>query len=202
MKQLSYFEYIERGGESLRLDYALDENSLVIDVGGYVGDFAADLSDRFQCNIDVFEPVSEYAEKIEARFKTNDKINVIQAGLGASNREEVITIEGLGSSVFVDGREEKDKEKIQIISLVDYIQKKSYSKIDLIKINIEGGEFELLTDLLEHPEIMRNIKYFQIQFHDFVPGAEKMMEEIQQLLSKTHRRMWSFPFIWESWQAR
>jgi len=201
-KEVMYYKYLEQGGETLRLDYALGEDSFVIDVGGYIGDFAADISNEFHCYVDVFEPVAAYAEKIKERFKSNDKVNIIQAGLGSSNREEVITLEGLGSSVFVDGREEKDREKIKIISLVDYIKSKGYSKIDLIKINIEGGEFELLEGLLAHSGWVEKVKYFQIQFHDFVPDAEKKMMRIQELLSKTHRKMWCFPFIWESWKIK
>ena len=33
-KAISYWRYIECGGENLRLDYPLKENSLVIDIGG------------------------------------------------------------------------------------------------------------------------------------------------------------------------
>ena len=201
-KAISYCRYIECGGENLRLDYPLKENSLVIDIGGYVGDFAADIIATYNCKVTVFEPVAKYADEIRLRFSAMGNVDIIQAGAGASEREEVITIEGLGSSVFVDGREEKDKEKIKIISIVDYINSKNYSEINLMKINIEGGEFELLKSLLQHPDVMGKIKYFQIQFHDFVPNAEEMRVEIQKLLSKTHEKMWDFPFIWESWKIK
>ena len=64
----------------------------------------------------------------------------------------------------------------------------------------EGGEFELLNALLDRPDLIKKIKYFQIQFHDFVPDALKMRAEIQRRLSETHKVMWNFPFIWESWE--
>lgn len=201
-KEISYYRYMESGGEALRLDYPLKENSVVIDVGGYIGDFAADILEKFNCKIDVFEPVASYADEIRNRFASTDNIEVIQAGLGASEREEVITLEGLGSSVFTDGRKEVGTEKIKIISIVDYINLKDYEEIDLLKINIEGGEFELLNCLLEHPDLIKRIKYFQIQFHDFVPDAKEMRERIQVGLSKTHKKTWDFPFIWENWEIK
>jgi len=193
---------MEAGGESLRINYPLGKDAMVFDVGGYVGDFVSDIIQKFDCKIDVFEPVRQYAEEISERFANNGRVHVVQAGLGGSEREEIITISGLGSSVFGDGAAEDEKEKIRIISAVEYIQTKGYSIIDLMKINIEGGEYELLNSLLDQPDLVKGVRYFQIQFHDFVPGAQKLRSEIQKKLSKTHNLMWNFPFIWECWERK
>jgi FkbM family methyltransferase len=201
-KAIAYQMYIDAGGESLRLDYPLEEDSIVIDAGGYVGDFAADVTKKFDCRVDIFEPVTEYAKKIRGRFSFNNKVRVIQAGLGAEEKEEFINIEGLGSSVFGDHIEEAPKEKVKIVSAVDYIESNGYLTIDLMKINIEGGEYELLFSLIEHPELINNIKYFQIQFHDFVPDSQDMRTQVHKQLSKTHKLMWNYPFIWESWERK
>jgi len=201
-KRIAFYDYIERGGEELRLDYVLDKNDVVLDVGGYIGDFAVAVSDKFGCQVDVFEPVAQYANEIEARVASKNNIHVIQAGLGGRDRTETITVEGLGSSVFIEGRDDEIKETIKIISIVDYIESKGYASIGLIKMNIEGGEFELFETIFEHPDLLKKIKYFQIQFHDFVPNAEAMRADIQYKLSQTHKKMWDFPFIWESWELK
>lgn len=127
-------------------------------------------------------------------------MHVIQAGLGASDREEMIHIEGLDSSVFGDKAGEGSGERVRIVSAVDYIRGQGYSTIDLMKINIEGGEYELLHALLDDPDMIKGIRYLQIQFHDFIPDAKEMRAEIRRRLSETHELMWDFPFIWESWQ--
>jgi len=200
-KRTAYYNFIDKGGELLRSDYPLKKDSLIIDVGGYIGDFAFEMTQKFDCKIDVFEPAEQYAKKIRSRFASNNKVKVIQAGLGSTERSEIISIAGLGSSIFEgDFKGETSKEKIRIMSIIDYIQAEGYSKIDLLKINIEGGEFELLNALLDRPDLIKKIKYFQIQFHDFVPDALKMRAEIQRRLSETHKVMWNFPFIWESWE--
>ncbi len=201
-KQISYFKYIEDGGELLRLDYPLNEDAIIIDAGGYIGDFVADMTQKFDCRVDVFEPVERYAEKIRERFFSNDKVHVMQVGLGGSGKEALITVEGLGSSVFDGSSDDERKEKIKIISTIDYIQSKGYQTIDLMKINIEGGEYELLDSLLDHPKLIKRIKYFQIQFHDFISDAQNRRTEIQKKLSKTHKQMWNYPFIWESWEIK
>ena len=43
--------YRDKGDENLRLEYNLYEDSIVFDVGGYVGDFAEKISKKFGCKI-------------------------------------------------------------------------------------------------------------------------------------------------------
>jgi len=201
-KQIPYFKFVEEDGEFLRLDYPLDENSIVFDVGGHTGNFTAALVEKFDCRIDVFEPVASYAEKIRERFNSNNKINVIQAGLGASEREELINIDGLGSTMFGDDERDIPKEKIEIISAVDYIKSKGCTAIDMITINIEGAEYELFNSLLDHPELISSIKYIQIQFHDIVQMLKKRGMIFRWNCLKHMKKMWDFPFVWESWERK
>ena len=201
-KRIAYYQYLDAGGESLRLDYPLGEGAVVIDAGGFYGDFAAEVLARFNCSrIDVFEPVQQYAEGIRKRFGEEGRVHVLSCGLGGTEREEEIHVAGIGSSVFDRGESNEERtEKIRIISVVDYLRERNYPVIDLFKINIEGGEYELLNTLLTQSDLLENIRFLQIQFHDFVPGACEMREAIREGLSKTHRLMWNFPFIWESWE--
>ena len=200
LKRIAYHDFMKQGGERLRLDYQLTESDIVFDIGGYVGNFAGDIATKFSCTVDVFEPVARYAEEARKRLASNSKITVVQAGLGATNKEVFISVAGLGSSVFNDSQEEK--EEIRILSIIDYIEAKQYEQIGLMKINVEGGEFEIFEALFAHPELLTRIKYFQVQFHDFVPEALSRRGEIQQKLSETHTKMWDFPFIWESWEIK
>jgi len=199
-KAVACFDYLDAGGEALRLDYPLNECSLVIDVGGYIGDFAAEISNIFHCRIDVFEPVHRHAEIIRDRFVSNPQIQLIEAGLGALESEQLIGCDGAASTLFIDHNDAGRQEQIRIVSAIDYIRSSGYSDIDLIKVNIEGGEYELLEALLDCPDIISGIKYLQIQFHDFVPAAREKRLDIQNRLTKTHKPMWDFPFIWESWE--
>jgi len=198
----AFYQYQEAGGESLRLDYQLDKDSIVLDAGGYIGDFANDIHKRFKCEVDVFEPVNEYFEQIQKRFDGNTSIKIIQAGLGAAERTERICKQGLGSSTYSATYNHHDFESIKIIPVLDYIRSRNNGNIDLIKINIEGGEYDLLNSILETPDDIEKIRYLQIQFHDFVPNAEKLRENIRHKMSATHEIMWDFPFIWESWRLK
>lgn len=199
-KAVSCYEYIEAGGEKLRVQYPLEQDSVVLDVGGYLGDFAEELIARYNCSVDIFEPVKRYYDVISKKFKNNKKVFAFNYGLGATDTVEYISIDGLASSVYETKNTSSKREKIHIRSIIDYLEEKKYQKIDLLKINIEGGEYPLLLALTKRPDLMKNIRFIQIQFHDFIDNADQMRSQIQEQLSATHIQMWDFPFIWESWE--
>ncbi|MBX3012076.1 MAG: FkbM family methyltransferase [Caldilineaceae bacterium] len=188
----------DQGDKVLRLDYALGENSLVFDVGGYEGQWASDIFARYCCFIYIFEPVHKFAEQIEYRFKENKKIIVHKAGLADKNASVPITLSNDGSSVFTQG---SVLEQIQLIKAMDFIERNGIKKIDLMKINIEGGEYDLLEHLIDSG-FVQNIQNLQIQFHDFVPNAETRMLNIQQSLASTHELTYQYLFVWENWKLR
>jgi len=72
------------------------------------------------------------------------------------------------------------------------------TRVALCKINIEGGEYDLMDYILESG-LQKNVENFQIQFHkvgDFEGRYERMAEN----LTKTHSISWRQPFVWENWR--
>ena len=89
IKDTALNNWREDGGDYvLRFNYALNERSIVIDLGGYDGQWSSDLFSRYCCNIHIFEPVEIYARKISSRFFLNNKINVYHYALGSSDKKE------------------------------------------------------------------------------------------------------------------
>ena len=192
----------DQGDQTLRLNYLLDEDSLVFDVGGYIGNFAADIFCKYNCNIYIFEPVTEFYEKIKARFSNNPKVKVFHAGLSDTSSTAKISVCDTSSSIFKKNSDEMEKsQEIKLISVVDFIKDHGIKEIDLMKINIEGGEYPLLDSLIEH-NLLGIARYYQIQFHKFIPDAKEKRENIRTELSKTHRLLWDYPFVWESWEKK
>ena len=70
-----------------------------------------------------------------------------------------------------------------------------------MKINIEGGEYDLLEDFIQSGEIKKIIN-IQVQFHYFITGAKTRMRKIQKSLRKTHVLTYQYPFIWENWRIK
>jgi len=186
----------DNGDKTLRLEYSLSDNSVVFDLGGYEGQWASDIFSKYCCFIYVFEPVKEFATNIEHRFAKNNKISVHQFGLSSLSKKSHVFIDNDSSSTF---KGEKFREEINIVKATDFIKDYNIHTIDLMKINIEGGEYELLEHFLESGFI-KNINNIQIQFHDFIPNAEERMKKIQYELQKTHYLTYQYPFVWENWQ--
>lgn len=183
------------GGEQFRYDYALNSESLVIDLGGYRGQWASDIYARCNCRVLVCEPVKSFAERIERRFRNNPNIEVFRLALGATRRQESIALNEDQSSVYRTG---PVKEIVQFEDVVTFFTNRAIACVDLMKVNIEGGEYELLPRLIE-TELVKKIKNIQIQFHDVGTGSEARMKEICSELSKTHKPTYQYKFVWENW---
>lgn len=185
----------DRGDKTLRLDYDLDENSLVFDLGGYEGQWASDIFSMYCCTIHVFEPVTEFADRIEQRFYRNERIFVHKFGLSNENRVVEISVNRDSSSLYKSGNHIADA---RLVRAVDFMRQNHIERIDLMKINIEGGEYDLLEHLIDSGFI-KNITNIQVQFHDFVPDADERTVMIQKELEVTHSLTYQYPFVWENW---
>lgn len=184
-----------RGDHTLRLDYDLGRDSLVVDVGGFRGQWASDIYARFRSRVVVFEPVPEFAIQLAERFAGNDDVEVVPVGLaGRSRREDMLLDEDASSALLGGGR----RVSVDLVAAAPYLEQRCISAIDLMKVNIEGGEYELLEHLLDTGWVDR-IGHLQIQFHDFVPNADARTASIRRRLAESHRCDWSCAPFWESW---
>ena len=188
--------YKDNAEETLRLDYPLNENSLVFDIGGFNGGFAERMYEKYKCNILVFEPVLEYYKIIEEKFIDNPKIKVYNYGLSNKSKYIDFCVKGVGSSAYQIDNE--SHEKVKLYSITDFFKENSITKVDLMKINIEGGEFDLLPSMIEN-ELLPMISDLQIQFHKFIKNSNLKRNDIVESLSKTHKLTFNYYFVWENW---
>ena len=184
------------GDHGLRLDYPLTEESVVVDVGGYKGQWASDIYGRFSCHVHVFEPMPGFADLIEQRFAHNSKVIPYRYGLGASDRWVQISVDDDASSMIATA---EAAETVEIRSAVDAVR--TLGEVDLMKLNIEGAEYELL-EALDAADALRQVRYVQVQFHDFVADAHARWQAARASLGKTHDLTWGYDFVWESWERR
>lgn len=191
--------FAAKGDQTLRLDYDLNSDSIVFDVGGYKGEFATEILCKYNSNIYIFEPIRDFFLIIKNKFSNNNKVKPFHYGLAGKDQEMQISLSDNSSSVYLNG---ENKETIQLKSIVNFIKTNNTEKIDLIKINIEGGEYELLESLIDSGYISI-IKNIQVQFHDFLfENAKERMNKIQKNLSKTHELTYQYEFVWENWKIK
>jgi FkbM family methyltransferase len=178
------------------LKYDLDQNSAVFDLGGYEGQWSSDILSMYDCSIRIFEPVDTFASRIEARFSSRKKIIVHRFGLSNETGNAQIYLAGDATSIFITGSECRE---IRLVKASDFFEREAISRVDLMKINIEGAEYDLLEHLLDSG-LTRLITNIQVQFHNIVPNAEGRMNKIQERLRATHYLTYQYPFVWENWR--
>lgn len=136
---------------------------------------------------------------IEERFKDNKKIHAFQYGLSGKDEEIEMSVMADGSSsVRLDSCV---MEKVSLRDASESIARLGVTHIDLMKINIEGGEYHVLPNLISSG-MVKNITDIQIQFHDFFDDAKEQREKIREELSKTHELTYDYYFVWENWRLK
>lgn len=188
----------DRGDLTKRLDYQLDQDALVWDVGGHEGQWASDIVGRFGCRVQVFEPAPASAEFIRWRFASNPRISVHPFALGATDAQVPLALAGDASSLLLSppksGRAQIERRDVSAVWR-DF----GLSRLSLLKLNIEGGEYDVLGRLIACGCIGQ-IDHLQVQFHDFVPQAAARRRDLGAALARSHTRTWCYDFVWENWR--
>lgn len=189
----------ERGDETYRLDYpSLNPNSIVVDLGGYKGEWSRDIYAKYSSNIFIFEPIPDYAEALNKFFQKNSKVTVLNKCVCLASGSVQMAIAENSSSTFKGTGNLVD---VEAYKMSDFFTEFNVDCIDLLKINVEGSEYEIIEDLFVSNK-MQLVKKFQIQFHDFVVDADKKIERARELLSVSHQQDWNFEFVWEGWTLK
>jgi FkbM family methyltransferase len=188
--------FADNGDLTLRLDYNLNENSVVFDLGGYHGEWSNKIFDKYKCNIYIFEPIEDFYNLIYNKFKDNNKIKVFNFGISDVNEKMFISLQNDGSSFNFKNENQLECE---VKSIIDVLTENNIKKIDLIKINVEGDEYKILNKIITE-NLINVFDNIQVQFHGFSPNSIVLREQIQNELLKTHSLTYNYEFVWENWE--
>ena len=192
--------FSDRGDQTLRLEYPeLTSDSIVFDLGGYLGDFTASMIERYDCNAYIFEPHPEYFSKCIERFSSYKNVMVLNYGLADKDGEFLLSNQSDGSSFINPNHSQKNGINCILRDFSGVLKELDVKNIDLMKINIEGGEFSLMEHIISCGD-QAIVRQYQIQFHNFVENAVDRRRQISSALSETHVRTWCYTFVWENWR--
>ena len=188
----------DKGDARLRLDYPLNKHSIVFDVGGYEGEWTAQIAQRYDPLIYIFEPIPIFYEKINQRFFGRSKIRTFNFGLLDKSCNESMYCSMDGSSLF---RTADQRIIVQLKDIVTFVDSENINCIDLIKINIEGSEYPLLQHMLS-TGLVKKCKNIQVQFHLISPDDPRRRQQIRAGLEQTHYLTYDYTFVWENWRRK
>ena len=195
--------FSEEGDFTHNLNCDLTKDSIVFDVGGYAGEWAERIYNKYKCTIYVFEPVKEFYDNIVKRFKGNNKIKPFHIGLGNKTytTDIKLTPDLVGSSVYRETGITGKVESINIVDIIEFMEEHKLESVDLLKLNIEGEEFPLLEHLIDNNKLS-SFNNLKIQFHNFMESAVERKNNIRIHLQKEFNIIYDFFFVWEGWKRK
>ena len=194
-------EFHRGGGQAMLLrGMELGADDIALDVGGYVGDWAAEMLCRFGCRVIVLEPMAPALLALNARFGQNQRITIIEAGLAGSDKPLAMSVAADSSSAFRTGQAQQTTT-VPMKGVAALFKELSPSTIGCMKLNIEGGEYEVLETMLAE-DLLRTTRYLLIQFHEIDANSRERHRLIQEGLSAQFVKEFDYPFAWERWKRK
>lgn len=112
----------------------LTADSVVLDFGGYLGDWTAEIRKIYDSTVHVFEPIPDFADAIRLRFDGDGKVIVHQVAIGAEQGTMTIFLADDATGVGVQG----DPVVVDVVG-PGYLDAVGVGRCDVVAINIEGG---------------------------------------------------------------
>lgn len=177
------------GDNTYALNWDLNEDSHVWEIGGFEGRWAQQIWDKFHCYITIFEPQLWAVEKLKIRFEGIEKIDIRPYGLWLT--DEMYQM----GNYHTDGASliRNDEREPTVPSLFKNFYNEIIMfphEIDLALMNVEGAEYRLVHGLIEKG-IMYKFQNFWCQWHPF-DESDYTHANIFKRLELTHNKIWDF----------
>jgi FkbM family methyltransferase len=180
------------------VDVDADESCVVLDVGAYVGQWTKKVVDRYGATVHAFEPAASALQKLHDSLDDDHRVHIHEFGLSDRDAEVTMALAGPGSSIYSDTSRVGFSE-IRIRDVAAVLDDLGLTRIDLLKVNIEGGEYDLF-DRLDETGWLRRTDQVLVQFHEWHPNAYRRRRKVRHALRAGHEVVWSFPWVWEYWR--
>lgn len=183
----------------------LNNNSFVIEAGGYIGNDVQVFNDRYKPGTYmVLEPVPKFFDMLVERFKDSPNVIVYNYGIDDSDGEFYVSDTSNDAATMFKNKNIAGGKVSKIMNVTKFMILNHVAvrtrDVDLLTMNCEGCEFSVL-DLLLSTDYIRHFKNIQFQSHklDGICYPVKRFCWYQELLTKTHKLTFQFKYIWENW---
>ena len=165
----------------------VEEGDVVVDVGFNFGVFSLGALYKGASKIYGFEPNKDIYEKLK-KYPNQDKVQIFNYAV--SNKYDTVQFnEGyntLGSSITFTGGDTKKTYDVEVIDLYDFLIKNDITKIDFLKIDCEGEEYNIFQSIPD--EFLGKINKIHVEFHN------NLNNEVKQLIEKLEKNNFNWFF--------
>ncbi len=154
----------------------IEDGWVVIDIGAAIGEFSIFTAwDHPNNRVIAYEPFRESVELFRENLDQNKLVNVMvipkavwkttaRINLDLSHQEPLKITSTTGSKTGSDG----ETISVQAISLNEVLSSNHLKKVDLIKLDCEGAEFDILLE--SEPDTVRAFRRIVMEYHDGQTG--------------------------------
>lgn len=150
----------------------LDTDGVIVDCGAHIGAFSCWLAHHGVSQpIKAFEPQCENFALLEANAGPYCNIEAIQAAVSTSNGErELHRGDGTGRWYLDGSGSDGDSQTVNTINIYEYLHR--FTRIALLKLDLEGHEAEILNNMPE--ELLRKIDILIVEIHEHAVDLERL----------------------------
>ena len=155
----------------------LKHRSIFLDIGANVGNHTAALGPFFE-EVIAFEPNPRTVKILEANAMLFSNVSVCPFGL--SDKEECVQTSyqdhNVGAASVTSGNKYKNKVEFHLKVLDEQLSTEQMSAVSLIKIDVEGHEYEALQGMERTLKDSSPLVLFEINEPEIVDGTTKAKE--------------------------
>lgn len=186
----------DRGDYTHNITHNLNEESVVMDLGGFTGLWAKQILDKYNPNIYIIEPIKTFYEQMINKFEIYNNVHLMNVAIGVENKEGEIFLNGDSTST---NKKNGDPVSVSFKTMETLLKHWGIDTVDLVQINIEGDEYIILESLLDNG-LINKFRNIQVQFHYGVEGdIERRINIRKGLIENGFKEKFNYPFVWESW---
>lgn len=146
----------------------ISKTDFVVDIGAHIGTFSVFASTfAHDGTVYALEPLPENFEILKENIKLNSIKNIIPTNIAITGKKEKRTLAIINTSpgvgTLLNQANAEKKITVSAMSLNDFMRINNISKIDFLKIDCEGSEYEILFSC--NYNTLKRINKISMEYH-------------------------------------
>ena len=167
LKFIRHLNYITKSQYKVFKRFKLNESSIFLDFGANKGEVTQFIKDNYNCKTESYEPNKSSYKKLYNRFKRSKINKTFNLGVSLkSNKKKLFYHQKFRENQYIYSQSSSFLKNKKNINSKDFsiVKTKPINKIlanhkyiDLIKIDIEGYEYDILPEIIKNKKKIKNV---------------------------------------------
>jgi FkbM family methyltransferase len=148
----------------------LPKKPVIVDLGGHIGTFSISMARRLKdkCKIYTYEPDKENYGILIRNIALNKIHSVYSKNVAISDYvgKGYLEKENMNTDAYHLGLSKKKNTNCVVNTLSQALRAYKIKKIDLLKMDIEGGEYKIFLHKQSFDYIQKTVHYIFMEYHD------------------------------------